>query len=55
MFEVCIRSLTTTKPFIKEAPIYVGHWCPATRLKYQLRFHASRNLPILDELIEFNK
>ena len=57
MFKVglCFRSLTTTKSFIKEAPIYLGHQCPATRFKYQLRFQTSRKLPILDEPVEFEK
>ena len=28
------RSLTTTKPIIKEAPIYLGHGCAAIRFIY---------------------
>ena len=34
MFEVgfYFRSLTITKPIIKEAPIYLGHWCHVIRI-----------------------
>ena len=44
MFEVgfYFRSLTTTKPIIKEALVYYGHRCPAIRFMYRIESYVSR-------------
>ena len=39
MFEVgfYFRSFTSTKPIVKEAPIYLGHQCPAITFIYSIK------------------